>query len=49
MVEGARMLSLVRQSSIGKLDSQIQIFQNVLWEREVILILGDYKDNKQEK
>lgn len=43
------MFSLLRENSIGKLGSQLQIVQNVLWEGEVMLILGDSKGNKQEK
>lgn len=43
------MFSLLRENSIRKLGSQLQIVQNVLWEGEGILILGDSKGNRQEK
>lgn len=43
------MFSLLRENSIGKLGSQLQIVQNVLREGEVMLILGDSKGNRQEK
>jgi hypothetical protein len=41
MVEGTGMFSLIRESFLGKLDSWLQIFENLLWEREITPISGD--------